>query len=136
MFCPKCGSENIDTTKFCVKCGTRMIRAEPEAARPETAVSSPVPISPSPTISVSQPGRVRLVVGWFLSATGVLGLIGLPPSLGNPGGGIRFVVGIVFGLGFLAGGVLLARGRGKVAGVAIGLSLLVSLAIAMLGSRH
>jgi hypothetical protein len=48
--CPKCGSENRETSKFCVKCGAAMTQVAPASAQPvaQSAMPAAVPVMPQP----------------------------------------------------------------------------------------
>lgn len=55
MFCPKCGVENADGSKFCSGCGTSLASAPAETASPSNKATDPAETS----ASSSQPAETR-----------------------------------------------------------------------------
>lgn len=55
MFCPKCGAENVEASKFCNKCG--------EALAPD--VSKPTPTGSSISLEENVAGLLCYVLGWI-----------------------------------------------------------------------
>lgn len=55
MFCPKCGVENADGSKFCSGCGTSLALAPAETASPSNKATDPAETS----ASSSQPAETR-----------------------------------------------------------------------------
>lgn len=137
MLCTKCGTENTDTTKFCVKCGTK-VAADEAAAAPAPSESLPtvtgtptVPAAEQPPGPAKKPGRAGVVVGWILAALGLLGIAGVLMSPPNPlttNPKMQMAGGLVCGLGFLLGGILLTRRLNK-AGVGV---LIAGIVLSML----
>jgi hypothetical protein len=93
MFCPNCGTQNRDTSRFCMKCGTAL-------ATITTATPGPAPIPvPRPYASATPNWQP---VGWIGLASAALTIIGfflpwLSISTGSLGGSL--------GLPFAGGGV-------------------------------
>ena len=74
MFCPKCGKEVSDTTKFCASCGNQISKQEPV---PEPAVTEKA--EPK---KISKGTRDILII---LILTGIISIDGISPaSAGNP----------------------------------------------------
>lgn len=55
MFCPKCGVENADGSKFCSGCGTSLVSAPVETASPQSKATDPAGTS----ASSPQPAEAR-----------------------------------------------------------------------------
>lgn len=49
MFCPSCGNQNADTSKFCEKCGKALVAASPAAAAPADSRIRAGPSAPAQT---------------------------------------------------------------------------------------
>ncbi|MCL4266963.1 MAG: zinc-ribbon domain-containing protein [Anaerolineae bacterium] len=114
MFCPNCGTQNADGSKFCSSCGkalqttmpsTPVIRPSP---LPPTYYTPPRPSNPLPMVAtvgsvVGMVGGVLIVIGWFLpwssirlgSGPQILGLLltgGLLGGLADDGIGALFAL--------------------------------------------
>lgn len=69
MFCPKCGSQNVDNAQFCLKCGAQIN----QGAAPNTGTSPNMGPGPAP---VSQTGMQKNVSALLCYVAGwVTGLI-------------------------------------------------------------
>jgi hypothetical protein len=74
MYCPSCGTQNADGSKFCVKCG----KAMPIGTAQPSATSSPQPAAQT---SSRRLNRTWIVVGIFVvAAIAVIALLALSNS--------------------------------------------------------
>src|SRR3972149_6014846 len=67
MFCPSCGTQNVDTNKFCLKCGTAL-----PTATPRPPISPPGPPSP-PRNPLAFAATLGGIAGMAGGAAGMIG---------------------------------------------------------------
>lgn len=120
MYCPKCGAQNDDTSKFCLRCGTALNPVSPGAV-----VESPI-LAPLPAIVQPKPAQPLAVGALLGSASGLIGgaaaVIGwfMPWfGLGQVGNALAGLGGGLLG-GLLGGGLLGGGGLGSLLGGGIG----------------
>lgn len=79
MLCPKCGTENTDTSKFCVKCGTKMTAAEADLAQAPPVAAPPAanPPETAPLQPRRRPNKIAVGLGVLVLAAVVYGLVTL-----------------------------------------------------------
>lgn len=78
MFCPKCGSQVPDGTKFCPSCGTTLNATAPAPGAPAGApVTNPVITSPAAGSAMTPARLVRLVAAVVMIVSFFLPLVGM-----------------------------------------------------------
>ncbi len=78
MFCPRCGSQNTETTKFCRQCGLPLTQITSYVATGGTGALTPAP--PPPPISIEPDGltpkqRMALTIILIVLSPAILGVL-------------------------------------------------------------
>lgn len=78
MFCPRCGSQNTDTTKFCRQCGLAMTQVTGYVASGGTGSLVPPPAmhAPAPPVQASRNPISKLTEGMTPKQKKVLAILG------------------------------------------------------------
>ena len=76
MFCPKCGTKNIDDAKFCVACGSQIQEPERAESQEESVVNTNTTLN-QPAIETSSATPVKTKMSGSAIAGFVLSLVGI-----------------------------------------------------------
>ncbi len=86
MFCPKCGVENADGSKFCSGCGTSLVSAPAETASPSNKATDPAATSassPQPAEARDAKKRPIIIGAVAVIVVALVAVFAVGPTLGG-----------------------------------------------------
>lgn len=82
MFCPRCGSQNPETTKFCRQCGLSLQQLSGYVASGGTGALTPPPLSAPPAHGMPPQQKMALSIMLFVLSPAICGVLGKITGLG------------------------------------------------------
>jgi hypothetical protein len=130
MFCPNCGQDNPDKSKFCANCGASLVGDQVEPAQ----VTPPTPArqQPYPTAYAVRPAKDRSLALILEILPGLFGLLGFGwIYAGNTGVGIAWLVGMLVWTGISAIIAIFSVGISLICTLPVNIAMIVISAVTL-----